>query len=80
MLSNDEPEKNEVKKSMTSSRHASLVHHYLAWFVLFHFMLHWFFLTGHGLYCFTSCFIGSSLMDMVCVVSRHPSPVHPYWA
>jgi hypothetical protein len=52
----------------------------LAWFVLFHFMLHWFFVTGHGLYCFTSCFIDSSLMDMVCVVSRHPSPVHPYWA
>jgi hypothetical protein len=27
----------------------SLVHHYWAWFVLFHVMLRWVFITGHGL-------------------------------
>jgi hypothetical protein len=32
------------------SRHVSLVHHYLAWFVLFNFMLHWLFITGHGFF------------------------------
>jgi hypothetical protein len=49
-------------------------------FVLFDYALHGFFLTGGGLYCFSSCFIGSSLLFMICVVSRHASPVHPYWA
>ena len=47
---------------------ASLVDPYCAWFVLSHFMLHWFFNRGHGLCCFTSCFIGSSLLGMVCIV------------
>jgi hypothetical protein len=47
---------------------------------LFDYALHGFFLTGHGLYCFSSCFIGSSLLSIICVVSCHPSPVHPYWA
>jgi hypothetical protein len=27
-----------------------LVHHYLAWFVLFNFMLHWLIITGHGFF------------------------------
>jgi hypothetical protein len=39
------------------SLHASLVHHHFAWFVLLDYALHWFFITGHGLYCFTSCLI-----------------------
>jgi hypothetical protein len=55
----------------------SMVHHYWAWFVLFHFMLQFFFLIGQGEYCFTFL-IGSSLLDMVCIVSL-PSLVHPYW-
>jgi hypothetical protein len=46
----------------------SLVHHHWAWLIL----------TVHGLYCLTSCFIGSSLEGMVCAVSRHPSLVHHY--
>jgi hypothetical protein len=56
----------------------SLVHHYWASFALLHFP-HWCIITGHGLYCFTSCFIGSSLLGMVCADSRHASPVHPHW-
>jgi hypothetical protein len=49
----------------------SLGHHYWAWFVLFHFMLHLFLLTGHGSYCFISCFTGTSLLGMACIVSFH---------
>jgi hypothetical protein len=62
------------------SRHASLVQHLWAWFVLFDYELHWFFLTWYGLYFFTSCFIYFSLPSMDWVVSHHASPVHPYWA
>jgi hypothetical protein len=56
----------------------SLVHHYWAWFVLFHFMLHWFFITGHGLCWFTSSFTCSSSMGMICTASL-PSLVDHYW-
>jgi hypothetical protein len=31
---------------------AALVATYLAWFVLFHFMLHWFIIAEHDWYCF----------------------------
>jgi len=43
-------------------------------------MLHWFIITGHGLYCFTSCLTGSSLLIMVCIASFHASLVHHDWA
>ena len=52
-----------------ASLHASLVHHYWAWLVLFHCRPDWFFLTGHGLYCLTSCLTGSSLFSMVALAS-----------
>ena len=42
-------------------------------------LLHWFFLTGHCLYCLTSWFSGSSLMGMVRIVSFHASLVLHYW-
>ena len=58
----------------------SLVHHHWAWFALFDYVLLWLILTVHGLYCLTSCFIGSSIEGMVCVVSRHVSLVHHYLA
>jgi hypothetical protein len=54
----------------------SLVRHHWSWFVLFHFMLHWFIRTGHcvyfphfphDFYCFTSL-TGSSSLGMVCIV------------
>jgi hypothetical protein len=53
------------------SCNASLVHHFWAWFVLFHFH-QWFIIAGHGFYCFTSI-TGSSLLGMVCIVSLHAS-------
>jgi hypothetical protein len=56
----------------------SLVHHYWAWFVLFHFMLHWFIITGHGLYCLTTSFTGSSLLGMVCIFSLQSSLILHY--
>jgi hypothetical protein len=37
--------------------------------VLFHVMPHLFILTGHSLSCFMSCFTGSSLPGMICIVS-----------
>jgi hypothetical protein len=46
------------------SLHASLVHHHWAWFVLLDYALHWFFITGYGLYCSTS-HTGSSLLSMI---------------
>ena len=71
---------------------ASQVLHYWVWFVLFHFA-HWFIIIKHdlylsfqfplvhhhwhGLYCFTSCFSSSLLLDTVCIFS-HPSLVHHY--
>ena len=45
---------------------ASLVLHYWAWFVLFHFMLDWLVITGHRLCCITPYFTCSSLLVMVC--------------
>jgi hypothetical protein len=59
---------------------ASLVHHYLAWFVLSHVMLHWFNITGHGLHRLTTPYTGSSLLGMVCIASLHASLVPHYWA
>jgi hypothetical protein len=59
---------------------ASLVLHYWAWFVLFHFMLDWLFITGQGMCCSTQCFNGSSLLGMVCIVSLHVSLAHHRWA
>ena len=41
--------------------------------------LHWFFLSGQGLHCLTSCFTGSFLRGIVCIFSL-PSLVHLYWA
>jgi hypothetical protein len=58
----------------------SLVHHHRAWLALFDHVLLWLILTVHGLYCLTSCFIGSALEGMVCVVSRHVSLVQHYLA
>jgi hypothetical protein len=46
-----------------------------AWFVLFHFSLDCFFLTGYGTLCFISYFTVSSLM-----VSLNASVVHQYRA
>jgi hypothetical protein len=69
MPSNDEP-----------GLRASLVLPYLVWFVFFHFILHLFFITKHGLGCFTSCFTCSSLLGILWVFSRHPSLVHHYLA
>jgi hypothetical protein len=57
------------------SQHASLVH-YWAWLNCFHFMIYCFFINGHGVCCLTSCFIFSSLLSGVCVVSCHFSLVH----
>ena len=57
---------------------ASLVLPYLVWFIFFHFMLNWFFITKHGLDCFTSCFTGSSSLGMVYIVSLDASLVHSY--
>jgi len=51
----------------------SLVLHYYQLFVLFHPMLHWFIIAGHGLHCFNWCFTGSSLMGIVCIISLHAS-------
>jgi hypothetical protein len=48
------------------SLHVSLVHHRWAWFVLFDYALHWFFITGYGLYCSTS-HTASSLISMICI-------------
>jgi hypothetical protein len=55
----------------------SLVHHYWEWFVFFHFMFHWFIITGHGLYGLTTSFTGSSLLGMVKheVKENKPFPV-----
>jgi hypothetical protein len=47
-------------------------------FVLFHFP-NWFIITGHGFYCFSSFFSGSSLLGMAYNVSFHPSLVLPDW-
>ena len=58
----------------------TLVHHYCACFVLFHFMFHWFFLTGYGLYCFISLLTVASLLGMLCIVSLHTLLVLSYWA
>jgi hypothetical protein len=57
------------------SLHNSLVLPYWAWFVLIHFLPHWFIINGHGLYCFISL-TGSSLLGMVGIVSLHASLVH----
>jgi hypothetical protein len=50
----------------------------LAWFVLFHFLLHWFIITGHGLYCLTTSFTGSSLLGIVCIFALHASLILHY--
>ena len=68
-----------IKHDLYLSFQASLVHHHWAWFVLFYYTLHWFFLTGHGLHCFTSCFTDSFLLGIVCIISL-PSLVQLYWA
>ena len=68
-----------IKHDLYLSFQASLVHHLLAWFVLFYYKLHWFFLTGHGLHCYTSCFTVSFLLGIVCIFSL-PTLVHLYWA
>jgi hypothetical protein len=47
-------------------------------FVLIHFS-HWFINTGHGLFCFTSCFTGSSSLGMVCIAWLRASLVLHYW-
>jgi hypothetical protein len=52
----------------------------LAWFVLFHFMLHWFIITEHDCYCFIWCVTGSSLLGMAFIVSLPSSLTHHYWA
>ena len=57
---------------------SSLVHHYCAWFAMFHVMLFRFYLTGHGLHYF-SFLTGTSLLGMVCIVSLHASLVLTYW-
>ena len=62
-----------------ASLHALPVLPYWTWLVLFHYMLSWFFLTGHGLHCFSSSPTCSFLLGIVCIVS-HPSLVHHYWA
>jgi hypothetical protein len=68
------------------SPHDAMVLSYWTWFASFHFMLtgasllgmrmlfhlpHWVIITGHGLYCFISCFTGTSLLGMACIVSFH---------
>jgi hypothetical protein len=58
---------------------ASLVHHYWKSFVLPDYTVHWFFFSGQGLHCLTSCFTGSFLRSIVCIFSL-PSLVHLYWA
>lgn len=58
------------------SFHASVVVTYWAWSVLFHFMPYWFIITGHGMYCYTSCFSCSYLLGMV----SHASLIHHYRA
>jgi hypothetical protein len=60
------------------SFHASLFLSYWAWYVLLHFLIQWFIITGHGLCCFTSCFNSSSLLGKVSIASLS-SLVHPYW-
>jgi len=57
-----------------------LVPHYWAWFVLFHFKLHWFIFTVNGLYCFMSYFTSSLLLGMDCIISFHFSLVLPYYS
>ena len=61
------------------SFHASLVLHYWVWRVLFHFP-HLVFIPGHGVYCFMSSFIGSSLLGIDHIASFHDSLVLPYRA
>jgi hypothetical protein len=61
-----------------ASPHVSLVHHHWAWFASFDYEFHWFFFTGHGLHCFTSCFTGSFLLGIVCIFSL-PSLFRHYW-
>jgi hypothetical protein len=68
-----------IKHDLYWSFQDSLVHHHWAWFVLFDYTLYWFCLTGHGLHCFTSCFTGLFLLDIVYICSL-PSLVHLYWA
>ena len=68
-----------IKHDLYLSFQASLVHHHWAWFASFYYTLHWFFLTGHGLHCFTSCFTVSFLLGIVCIFSL-PTLVHLYWA
>jgi hypothetical protein len=60
------------------SRHASLVHHYLAWFVLFHFMLHWFIITVLEL-CYSTSPTGSSLLNMICYKNHIPRITNSTW-
>ena len=57
------------------SFHASSVHQYRVWFILFHLLLHWFIIIGYGLKRFTSCFTGSSLLGIICIISLHASLV-----
>jgi hypothetical protein len=57
---------------------ASLVLPYLVWFVFFQCMLNWFFITKPGLGCITSYFTCSTLLCILCVVSRHASLVHHF--
>jgi hypothetical protein len=45
---------------------------------LFHLMRHWLLLTRHGLYYFTSCFTGLSLLSMIGIASFDASLVFPY--
>ena len=55
------------------------VHNYWTWFVLCHFP-HWFIITGHCLCSSNSHLTGSSLLDMVYIVSLHALLVPPYWS
>jgi hypothetical protein len=61
------------------SLHAWLISHYWAWDVLFYAMFHWFIITWHGLYCFTSCFTGLSSLGMVCIVWIRAALFRHYW-
>ena len=60
------------------SLHASVVDQYRALMELFH-SPRCFFLAVHGLHIFISCFSGSSLLVMVCIVSLDDSLVYHCW-
>jgi hypothetical protein len=64
MLNNDEPVRYAEAKHCPVRVSQLLIKwnntNHAPWFVLLHFP-HWCIITGHGLYCFTSCFVRSSL-------------------